>query len=600
MSISSQSEVLIQEVKRHANQLSETIKKSTHDEMLANSRDQLLSLLGQVSEEPSIRQIRIFNKAGEIVYSNDTLEIGNLVSKSSESCITCHAQDIPLKDIPHSERSRIYRIHLDSSRVIGIINLIYNEQSCWSADCHAHNPEDNILGVLDISVDLSSIDTQIANSELLIVILAIVSVLSLGVIISIFLRTLVVRPVKTIIDATQKIAGGNLSHRINSTSNDELGVLASSFDDMTQRLSEMRQQLFQSDKMASLGQLAAGVAHEINNPLTGVLTYSSYLLKQAKDNPELAADLNVIVRETKRSREIVKQLLDFSRQSVPKKVKCNVNQIIDRVVTIVHNELKFNKINLRQDLKEDLPDIIVDPNQIQQVLLNLIVNSIDALKNEHPQITIATNLISLPAYGIVKVKEALCPHGHNLIDHSHKIEGLPSIKLVAKLGANVGFIHLDSIYGSQHHHYGIPAMKEKSFKLYCPQCDVSMMDENQKCPECATSCYRIIIPNKGELIGCARYGGTWQKWEYMDKKGESEYLLLTLSDNGTGIPDQLLDKIFDPFFSTKGQKGTGLGLSVVWGIIENHGGRIELKSAENKGTTFTIKLPISNNHMMDW
>lgn len=600
LSISSQSDVLIEEVKRHANQLSETIKKSTHDEMLANRRDRLASLIVQLGEEESLKQIRIFNKSGEIVYSDKRAEIGDAVSIKSEACISCHSQDIPLKDIPQSERSRIYSLDPDSSRVIGIINPVYNEESCWSADCHAHSSKDNVLGVLDISFDLSSIDSQIAKSELLIVVLAVVSVLSLGLIISLFIRNLVVQPVKVIIDATYKIAGGNLLHRINSKSQDELGSLSASFDAMTQRISEMKQQLFQSDKMASLGQLAAGVAHEINNPLTGVLTYSSYLMKQAKGNKELENDLNVIVRETKRCREIVKQLLDFARQSVPKKVKCNINQVIDRVVKIVGNELKFKKIDLVKDLNKDLPEIIIDPNQIQQVLLNLIVNAIDAVKNENPHISIKTRTISHSAKGIAKIRSAQCPNGHELMDDNHKIEGLPSIKLVAKLGENVGYVHLDAIYGSNMHHYGIPAIKEKSFKLHCPECDIEMNDDSINCPECGTSCYKLIIPNKGELLGCARYGGTWQKWDYMDKKGESEYVLLEISDNGSGIPDEFSEKIFDPFFTTKGQKGTGLGLSVAWGIVENHNGRIEVESKKNVGTTFYIKLPVGNNISGNW
>ena len=115
---------------------------------------------------------------------------------------------------------------------------------------------------------------------------------------------------------------------------------------MTKKLAEARIQLFQSDKMASLGRLAAGVAHEINNPLTGILTYSSFLLKRFKHDDETAKDLEVIVRETKRSREIVKGLLDFARQSIPKKNESNINEIIDRAVAVVENQLILNKIKL--------------------------------------------------------------------------------------------------------------------------------------------------------------------------------------------------------------------------------------------------------------
>ncbi len=126
---------------------------------------------------------------------------------------------------------------------------------------------------------------------------------------------------------------------------------------MTRKLSEARMQLFQSDKMASLGRLAAGVAHEINNPLTGVLTYSSFLLKRTQDQPDIQDDLKVIVRETIRSREIVKSLLDFARQSVPKKSEADINEIIERAVSVVQNQLSLNNVELVKNLDPHLPAV---------------------------------------------------------------------------------------------------------------------------------------------------------------------------------------------------------------------------------------------------
>ena len=153
--------------------------------------------------------------------------------------------------------------------------------------------------------------------------------------------------------------------------------------------------------MASLGQLAAGVAHEINNPLTGVLTYSSYLLKRTKDNPEMQEDLQVIVRETMRSREIVKGLLDFARQSAPKKNKIDLNEVIERAVKVVSNQLKIKQIDLKTELENDLPNIVADANQIQQVLLNLLLNAIDAIEKKDGRIIITTSQISLSPKKII-------------------------------------------------------------------------------------------------------------------------------------------------------------------------------------------------------
>lgn len=594
ISLTSQRDVLIEEVQRHANQLSETVKKSTHDEMLVNRREHIISIIEKIAEEPNIKEIKIFNKAGEVIYSSDKNSVGVKLSQTSENCIVCHSNTKPVTTLKINDKTRIFRLHPDSTRVIGVINPIYNEWSCYTAECHAHSEDQSILGLLDITVDLRNVDYQLAKSELLIVILALVSIISLGLIIAFFINRWVDKPVKKIVEATNKLAVGNLNYRISSTSKDELGVLSNSFDRMTKNLSEMKMQLFQSDKMASLGQLAAGVAHEINNPLTGVLTYSSYLLKRAKGNPELESDLNVIVRETKRSREIVKQLLDFARQSVPKRIKTDVNVVIDRALNIVLNEIKIKNAKVELLFDNELPEIVVDPNQIQQVFINLIVNALDSLREQNGIIKIKTEVVSLSPKGIIQIKKAVCPNSHNLMDEEHKIEGLPSIKVKAKYKQNEGYIHLDPIYGLHRHHYGIPLIKDKPFELSCPTCDVSLMVNDSHCPECGSSYFKLTIPEKGELIGCSKFGGTWQKWEYIDEKGKSDYLQIKIEDNGEGISNETLERIFDPFFSTKGQKGTGLGLSVVWGIVDNHNGRINVESKVGIGTTFKIKFPVVN------
>jgi signal transduction histidine kinase len=184
-------------------------------------------------------------------------------------------------------------------------------------------------------------------------------------------------------------------------------------------------QLFQSDKLASLGRLAAGVAHEINNPLTGVLTYSSFLMRRTQDRPEIQDDLKVIVRETIRCREIVKSLLDFARQSVPKKVEAYVNEIIDRAVHVAKNQLTVHSIQLVKETANELPKVTVDANQIQQVFLNLIVNAVDAIGTRGGTITISSALLHLSPRGITQVRKAQCGKRHSLIDEEVRIGDSP-------------------------------------------------------------------------------------------------------------------------------------------------------------------------------
>ncbi len=393
--IQSHSRSLLAEVERSANQLSETVKHSTRYDMLLNQRDRILKIINTIGQQPGIRDVRVLNKVGEIIYSSHEDDIGKMVDKKAESCYACHAANKPLERLTIKDRTRIFRIHPDSSRVIGIISPIYNEQSCWSADCHAHSKSQTVLGVLDVTISLEEVDKQIKKGEIEIVIFAITAIFALSFIIGFFVKRWVDKPVKELLNATNQVGVGNLNYTIKDKRDDEMGMLARSFNNMTKKLSEARLQLFQSDKMASLGRLAAGVAHEINNPLTGVLTYSSFLLKRTQNNPELQEDLKVIVRETKRSREIVKSLLDFARQSVPKKNEANINEIIEHAVSVVENQLVIDRIKLIKNLDANIPTITVDSNQIQQVILNLLVNAHDAIDKAGGTITISSSKLSV-------------------------------------------------------------------------------------------------------------------------------------------------------------------------------------------------------------
>lgn len=590
--IKSQHSVLLNEVERHGNQLSEALKKSMHYEMLAYNRESIHNMINTIAEEPSIREVRIFNKLGEIIYSADDFDIGKIINLQEERCFACHAEDEPLHRLPMNERTRIFKKEADNSRVLGIINPIYNEQTCYEADCHAHTSSQTVLGVLDITLSLNDVDQQIKKSELTILLFSIITVVGISFIIVFFIRKWVVKPVSGLVTATKNVAAGNLQYTIDITQNDELGQLATSFNNMTHKLAEARMQLFQSDKMASLGRLAAGVAHEINNPLTGVLTYSSFLLKRTKDKPEIQEDLKVIVRETKRSREIVKGLLDFARQSVPKKNKADINEIIDRAYTVIENQLNMNKVKFEKNYSTDLPQIIVDSNQMQQVFINLIVNASDAVGPNGGFVKVSTRPIDLSPYGVIQIKKAECSKRHSLIDEQNKIDGLPTIKFLVKQDEKEVVFRLNSIYGKKEHESSSTINTQKAFTIECPTCAISLKSENEKCPECNAPIYAIDTPGQGQLRGCINKNCYWQIWPEIEASGRREFIEITIEDNGSGIPKENLSKIFDPFFSTKGQKGTGLGLAVIWGIIDNHDGTIKVESKVNVGTKFIIRLPL--------
>ena len=314
----------------------------------------------------------------------------------------------------------------------------------------------------------------------------------LVLLLSFFITTGIIRPLREMVGATRKIAEGDLSLELPITSKDEIGQLAESFNHMLVRLKQARQeledygrvleekveersqqlrkiqaQLMQSEKLASLGRLASGVAHEINSPLTGILTFSHLLMRRLKDNPELQKELELIVRETTRVSIIVRGLLDFARESRPQKRPCNINELILHTLSLVERQSVFQNIRIAKNLDPQVPILLLDANQIQQVFMNILLNAADAMATGG---TLTISSSQVPGDSFVQVK---------------------------------------------------------------------------------------------------------------------------FSDTGCGIPEENINRIFDPFFTTKAdKKGTGLGLAVSYGIIDRHRGRIEVQSEIDRGTTFTIQLPL--------
>jgi len=243
---------------------------------------------------------------------------------------------------------------------------------------------------------------------------------------------------------------------------DVVGVCTISRDVTNEKA--LQRELRHADKLAAIGKLAAGVAHEINNPLTGVLAFAEDLLSEAADGDPRAEDYRVIIRETLRCRGIVRNLLDFSRQSQPRFRRCDLNAVAERTLALIERLATFKDIRVRRTLSDDLAPIRGDAGQLQQVVLNLLVNAAE----------------KMPEGGTLRIETGTLD---------------------------------DGLHG-----------------------------------------------------------------------------YLTVSDRGTGIPQEILDRVFEPFFSTK-QSTHGLGLAVSWGIVERHGGRIEAGNRDGGGAYFRVILP---------
>lgn len=354
------------------------------------------------------------------------------------------------------------------------------------------NINNKIIGILYVGMlekPYLDITNRVMRTFIIIASLCVVLLL----VILYFSTTRIINPLQKMVVATQKISAGDLTHKVEVSSKDEIGYLADSFNQMTadleaanekllewgktlekkveertKELTEMQAHLIQSEKLASLGKLAAGVAHEINNPLGGILIYSHLMLEDTDKNSPRYENLKKIVKETSRCKNIVKGLLEFARPKEPEMSLISINDIAEKSLSIIERQALFQNIKIKKTYTSNLPKIVADSAQLQQVFMNVIINAAEAMEGN----------------GILALSTSLSRDG---------------------------------------------------------------------------TCIEVEF-----------------------------------SDTGHGIMEEDKKRLFEPFFTTKEVgKGTGLGLAISYSIIQKHHGTIEVKSELGKGSTFTVKLPLT-------
>jgi len=249
----------------------------------------------------------------------------------------------------------------------------------------AYEPIEDIfgkrVGMLYVGVLEEKYADMQKNALSILIIITLVGMV-LAVVLGYVLADKIINPVHRLIKASQQVAEGSLTPDIGPISKGEIGVLQNTFKDMVvsvgRRRAETEDRLLHSEKQASIGRLAAGVAHQMNNPLTGVLTYTRMLLRRKDIGNDIRSDLQTIAESTEQLRKIVKGLLAFSRQTNLDKEPTDINRLIHTVISLMEHPALVRGVNIRCNPGENLPLLTLDRNQLQSVLLNMIINALDA------------------------------------------------------------------------------------------------------------------------------------------------------------------------------------------------------------------------------
>ncbi|MBS1114604.1 MAG: sensor histidine kinase, 2 heme-binding site [Nitrospirae bacterium] len=465
------------------------MKKSTRYGMLTFQELLIQQTVEAIGSAEGVLNVRILDSQGKVKYSTNKEDVGVILDSRTPICRTCHVEGGPTKETPSWSIQKGDR----DFRILNIIQPIQNEAACYTSTCHAHPKDQRVLGIIEANLSLEILDKSIKQQGIAITIYVLAFLFVISVVLCLILWNLVSTPVSMLAKGMERVAGGDLDYTININRKDEIGELANAFNAMTSDLKKAKNelmdwgntlekkvlekteaihraqaQLIHSEKLASLGRMAAGVAHEINSPLTGIVTFGHLLLKKFPPGTQEREDIEVIIDQANRCSTIIKGLLGFARASAAEKALTNINDVLHSSMNIVRNKADFFDIKLITNFDPALLRVKADSSQLQQVFLNMIMNAADAMEGKGT-LTLTTRNIS----------------------------------------------------------------------------------ENGR-----------------------------------------DFVEVEFRDTGPGIPEDNLEKLFEPFFTTKPVgKGTGLGLAVSHGIIQEHGGKIAVRTKLNEGSSFMIKLP---------
>jgi signal transduction histidine kinase len=439
--------------------LLQTIDRSIYNSMRIGNTEDVQIILQMVGQSNKLQGVRIFHPQGIVLKSSYPGEVGKPVS------------DADYQLFINNRKEGIFT-EPGTGDVLKMLKPIYNDEPCHI--CHGH--KSRIIGILDVTYSLQETKKRIIEGTELFIFSALTIIVFLSVTISLLMFRFVRKPLNRIIENMSLVEQGDLSVRMEPAGDDEIGRLITSFDSMVDRLDKAKKELEQfhfeqmerADRLASVGEMAAGIAHEIKNPLTGIAAAITIIKDDFPPSDPRTEIVNEVLEQIKRLDKTVNDLLFFGKPAQPEPTFISINSVLKKTLMFASQHRGGKNTEKILDLQENLPPVFVDPKQIQQVFLNLILNALQAMQNG----------------GVLTLKSAL-----------------------------------------------------------------------------------------------------------IEREGQA-WVQVSVADTGQGIPAQILEKIFIPFFTTKAQ-GTGLGLAICHKLISQHDGKLKVTSEDGVGTVFVVELPAS-------
>jgi signal transduction histidine kinase len=456
--------------------LSEKISHGIMVLMLKNRWQELQPFIENLTKDSAdLKQIYIINSQKQSIISSSRRErIGQSLSDEEREVLA------------GDRREEVFLSRKNGTSFATKFTAIENQPVCHS--CHGERQD--ALGILGIDVSLDKVHAAMGEFTKNHITHALTALALIAGGFMVVIGVLVDRPIKKMIATINRIEQGHLDARMDESLSDEFGLVSRSFNSMLESLESAREeidachtaQMQRAAKLASLGEIISGIAHEIKNPLTGISCAVQVLQSEIEDGDSRKAVTSEILSQISRLDRTVKGLLNYSRPKPPQIIPQNIDEVINKAVFFVYPEAKKHSVGIDVETEGQVPAVMMDADQMQQVFLNLMINAVQAM----------------PGGGSLKVKASK-----------------------------------------------------------------SEREEGESCPVS-----RSVPPEKTVAI--------------------------RFEDTGEGMAKEVLENIFDPFY-TKKSRGTGLGLAISQRIVEEHGGEISVQSSPGRGSTFTIYLPAADN-----